>query len=217
LRLERTGALLDYLERYGEVPLPPYIGRAANAADASRYQTLYARHPGAAAAPTAGLHFDGAMLDSLASAGIAIAYVTLHVGAGTFQPVESEDLTRHTMHAERYRIPRRRPRPSRRRAHGAGASSPSERRACARWNHPRRRMETSRRVKPKRGSSSRRAIVSAPSTGSSPTSICRSRRCWYSVAAFTGYTNIRAAYAHAIAQRYRFFSYGDAMLLERDP
>jgi S-adenosylmethionine:tRNA ribosyltransferase-isomerase len=105
LRLGGRRPLFDYLERHGDVPLPPYIARAADAADASRYQTVYARHPGAAAAPTAGLHFDEAMLDELAAAGIATAFVTLHVGAGTFQPVESEDLAAHRMHAERYRIP----------------------------------------------------------------------------------------------------------------
>src|SRR5580765_402259 len=106
LRLEGIASLDDYLERCGNVPLPPYIARAADEADAERYQTVYARHPGAAAAPTAGLHFDDAMLAALASAGVESAYVTLHVGAGTFQPVESEDLARHTMHAERYCIPR---------------------------------------------------------------------------------------------------------------
>src|SRR5207245_573573 len=94
----------EYLERHGEVPLPPYITRAAGEADAERYQTVYARHPGAAAAPTAGLHFDDAMLTALASAGVESAYVTLHIGAGTFQPVESEDLAQHAMHGERYRI-----------------------------------------------------------------------------------------------------------------
>ncbi len=105
LRIEGIASLFDYLERHGEVPLPPYIARAADRADQARYQTVYARHPGAAAAPTAGLHFDEAMIDGLAAAGVASAYVTLHVGAGTFQPVETEDLGHHRMHAEWYRIP----------------------------------------------------------------------------------------------------------------
>ena len=105
LRLAGVGSLFDYLERHGDVPLPPYIARPAAAVDAARYQTVYARHAGAAAAPTAGLHFDAPMLAALTGAGIASAFVTLHVGAGTFQPVETEDLAAHRMHAEWYRIP----------------------------------------------------------------------------------------------------------------
>jgi S-adenosylmethionine:tRNA ribosyltransferase-isomerase len=105
LRLDGTASLFDYLERHGQVPLPPYIARPPEAADAARYQTVYARHAGAAAAPTAGLHFDAPMLSSLAAAGVASAFITLHVGAGTFQPVETEDLAAHRMHSEWYRIP----------------------------------------------------------------------------------------------------------------
>ena len=105
LRFDGIVSLFDYLERHGEVPLPPYIARSPDATDAARYQTVYARHAGAAAAPTAGLHFDEAMLAGLAAAGVASAFVTLHVGAGTFQPVEAEDLAAHRMHAEWYRIP----------------------------------------------------------------------------------------------------------------
>ena len=96
-----TGPLVDWLDQHGEVPLPPYIGRSeggADAADKTRYQTVYARAPGAVAAPTAGLHFDAAMLAALADAGVATAWVTLHVGAGTFLPVQTEDLALHRMH-----------------------------------------------------------------------------------------------------------------------
>jgi S-adenosylmethionine:tRNA ribosyltransferase-isomerase len=99
LHLEGVDSLDDYLERHGDVPLPPYIARAARDADAERYQTVYARHAGRLRRRLPDLHFDDAMLAALARAGIEQAYVTLHVGAGTFQPVDSEDLTRHTMHA----------------------------------------------------------------------------------------------------------------------
>ena len=85
--------------------MPPYITRAPQPDDAERYQTVYARHPGAVAAPTAGLHFDSSMLERLRERGVAFAYVTLHVGAGTFQPVEVEDLAQHRMHGERFDIP----------------------------------------------------------------------------------------------------------------
>src|SRR6266567_2076664 len=95
LRFDADSPLDVYLERHGEVPLPPYIRRAAGTADSERYQTIYARHPGAVAAPTAGLHFDAAMIASLQARGVVIAYVTLHVGAGTFQPVRVDDLSKH--------------------------------------------------------------------------------------------------------------------------
>ena len=215
LRLDGIGSLFDYLDRHGAVPLPPYIARAAGAADASRYQTVYARHPGAAAAPTAGLHFDEAMLRSLADAGIASAYITLHVGAGTFQPVETENLADHRMHAEWYRI------------------SPEASAAVAAA-----RARGSRIVAV--GTTSLRALEAAGDDAGGVRAGEAETRLFVTpgyrfrvvgrlltnfhlprstllvlVAAFGGYENIRAAYAHAIAGRYRFFSYGDAMLLER--
>src|SRR5690606_15765841 len=95
---------LAYFERHGSMPLPPYIERAADESDAQRYQTVYAREPGAVAAPTAGLHFDEAMLERCRAAGVRSAYVTLHVGAGTFQPVRVDDLDQHRMHAERVAV-----------------------------------------------------------------------------------------------------------------
>ena len=97
--------VFDVLARHGEVPLPPYIRHDAAAEDESRYQTVYARAPGAVAAPTAGLHFDAALLDAMRAKGVTVASVTLHVGAGTFQPVRVEDLTQHVMHSEWYAIP----------------------------------------------------------------------------------------------------------------
>ena len=105
LRFDLPTTLAAYLEQHGAVPLPPYIARAPEPADAERYQTVYARHPGAVAAPTAGLHFDQPLLAALRARQVGFAYVTLHVGAGTFLPVESDDLSQHRMHSERFSIP----------------------------------------------------------------------------------------------------------------
>jgi S-adenosylmethionine:tRNA ribosyltransferase-isomerase len=217
LRLEGIASLFDYLEHHGAVPLPPYIARPVGAADAARYQTVYARHAGAAAAPTAGLHFDEAMLAALAGAGAALAYVTLHVGAGTFQPVETEDLARHRMHAERYRIPPEtvaaieaaRARSGRILAVGTTSLRALE---SAAENDGRVRegaAETRLFVTP---GYRFRVIDRLVTNFHLPKSTLLML-----VSAFAGYDNIRAAYAHAIAERYRFFSYGDAMLLERSP
>jgi S-adenosylmethionine:tRNA ribosyltransferase-isomerase len=104
LRFDLDTPLLDWLERHGEVPLPPYIARAAGEDDAERYQTVYARHAGAVAAPTAGLHFDQQTLEALQTRGVTLAFA-LHVGAGTFRPVEVDDIGLHRMHAERYEVP----------------------------------------------------------------------------------------------------------------
>jgi S-adenosylmethionine:tRNA ribosyltransferase-isomerase len=215
LRLAGTGPLVDYLERYGEVPLPPYIARAPRADDEARYQTVYARHPGAAAAPTAGLHFDEAMLAKLDAAGIATAFVTLHVGAGTFLPVETDDLSAHRMHAERYRIP--------------AATAAAIEGARARGGKVVAIGTTSLRALESAADESGRVRASEGETRLFITPGYRFRvvdrlltnfhlpksTLLMLVAAFAGYGNIRAAYAHAIAHRYRFYSYGDAMLLER--
>ncbi|MGH9261936.1 MAG: tRNA preQ1(34) S-adenosylmethionine ribosyltransferase-isomerase QueA, partial [Acidimicrobiales bacterium] len=106
LRFEGCDDVLALLERHGAVPLPMYIQRAAGERDAERYQTVYAREPGAVAAPTAGLHFDASLLQALRDRGIAVADLTLHVGAGTFQPVRAQDLSLHEMHGECYDVPR---------------------------------------------------------------------------------------------------------------
>ena len=105
LRFEGGADVMAILQQYGQLPLPPYITRVADDADEARYQTVYARHPGAVAAPTAGLHFDEAMLDLLRAQGVQLAYITLHVGAGTYQPVRAEIIAEHVMHSERYIIP----------------------------------------------------------------------------------------------------------------
>ncbi len=105
LQFLNDAPIYDLLEQYGHLPLPPYIAHAAESEDESRYQTVYAKHAGAVAAPTAGLHFDEAMLANIERMGVNTAYVTLHVGAGTFQPVKVDEISAHKMHSERYHIP----------------------------------------------------------------------------------------------------------------
>src|SRR6185312_12513079 len=211
LRFAITESLPEWLERHGEMPLPPYIARRADASDEARYQTVYARHPGAVAAPTAGLHFDAALLDALAAAGVATAQITLHVGAGTFQPVTHDDLARHRMHVERYDIPAAtvdaiagaRARRSRIVAVGTTTLRALEAAAGddglpkAGWN------ETALFVTPGYRFRTVDALVTNFHLPRSTLLML--------VSAFAGYDTIRAAYAHAIAARYRFFSYGDAM------
>ena len=209
--------ILDYLDRHGEVPLPPYITHEAVDDDSTRYQTVYARVPGAVAAPTAGLHFDEDTLAALRAKGATIASVTLHVGAGTFQPVRVDDVSQHVMHSEWYSVPE-----------ATVAAIAAARREGGRILAV--------------GTTALRALESAamgradgmPAAGSAETKLFvvpgyrfrvverlltnfhlpRSTLLML-VSAFAGVEPIRAAYAHAIAGRYRFFSYGDAMLLER--
>ena len=215
LRLEGIASFFDFLERHGEVPLPPYIARSAATEDEARYQTVYARHPGAVAAPTAGLHFDGAMLTALANAGIASAYVTLHIGAGTFAPVETEDLAKHRMHAEWYRIPAETvaaidaTHVRRGRIIAVGTTSLRALEAAADDNGRVRHGDAETQLFITPGYRFRvvdRLITNFHLPKSTLLML---------VSAFCGYARVRAAYAHAIAERYRFFSYGDAMLLER--
>lgn len=213
LRFALDLPLDQFLERHGEVPLPPYIARAADARDVERYQTVYARHPGAVAAPTAGLHFDEALLERLRERGIEFAFITLHVGAGTFLPVRSEELARHAMHGERYRVP----------------AATVERIARAR---------TAGRAVVAVGTTSARALEGAAADGTlregeGDTALFITPGYRFRivdklltnfhlpkstllmlVSAFAGYDQIRAAYAHAVRERYRFFSYGDATFLE---
>lgn len=214
LRFEATGPLDAWLERHGAMPLPPYIARAPSPADAERYQTVYAARPGAAAAPTAGLHFDQAMLDRLAARGVILARLTLHVGAGTFLPVRERDLDRHRMHRERYLVPeatvdaieRARDRGGRVLAVGTTTLRTLEA-AAAGGRLVAGEGETDLFVRP----GYRFRIVDRLLTNFH---LPRSTLLML-VSAFAGLEAIRAAYAHAIARRYRFFSYGDAMLLER--
>jgi S-adenosylmethionine:tRNA ribosyltransferase-isomerase len=214
LRLEAIGSLAEYLERHGEVPLPPYITRAAREADAERYQTVYARHPGAAAAPTAGLHFDDAMLAALARAGVQSAYLTLHVGAGTFQPVDSEDLTQHRMHAERYRIPPET-------AAAIAATRSRGGRIVAVGTTSLRLLETAARAGEIEPFSGATDIFITPGYQFRAVDVLMTNfhlprsTLFMLVAAFAGLERMREAYAHAIRSGYRFYSYGDASLLFR--
>ena len=209
---------LTLLERHGHVPLPPYITHADTADDERRYQTIFAARPGAVAAPTAALHFDAPLLEALTARGIATANITLHVGAGTFQPVRSDDIKGHRMHREWFDVPE------------------ATVQAIARTQAAGGRIVAV-------GTTTLRALESAAAfsdsggtlqAGSRDTDIFITPGFAFRVvdvlvtnfhlpkstllmlvSAFAGFEHIRALYAHAISERYRFFSYGDAMLLRR--
>ncbi|MBV2182198.1 MAG: tRNA preQ1(34) S-adenosylmethionine ribosyltransferase-isomerase QueA [Castellaniella sp.] len=207
-------AVLDLLERHGSVPLPPYITHRADSDDESRYQTVYADKPGAVAAPTAGLHFDEAMLDRLRAQGIDTAFVTLHVGAGTFQPVRVTHIRDHIMHAERYVVPAETLRKIREtRARGGrviavGTTSVRSLEAAAREGDGEHATEGDTRIFITPGY--RFAHVDALITNFHlPQSTLLML-----VSALAGMEPIRRAYEHAVQSRYRFFSYGDAMFIE---
>ena len=198
---------------HGHIPLPPYIERSDNEADLQRYQTVFAKNPGAVAAPTAALHFDEALLETIKAKGVKTATVTLHVGAGTFMPVKSESIAQHTMHAERYWVP----------------------------------LETQQAITDCKakggrvvavGTTTVRTLESWAQSGqdSGDTQIFITPGFDFKivdvlitnfhlpkstllmlVSAFTGYEKMMALYRHAISQQYRFFSYGDAMILKRQP
>jgi S-adenosylmethionine:tRNA ribosyltransferase-isomerase len=207
--------VLDVLARHGEVPLPPYITHPADPGDESRYQTVYARVPGAVAAPTAGLHFDEALFAALQAKGVATASVTLHVGAGTFQPVRVDDVAQHVMHSEWYGIPQAtvdaiaavKRRGGRVVAVGTTALRALESAAAAGGGLAAGISETRLFIVP----GYRFGVVDRLVTNFH---LPRSTLLML-VSAFAGIDTIRRAYAHAVAQRYRFFSYGDAMLLEK--
>lgn len=206
--------LEDWLEQAGHVPLPPYIKRADGPADRQRYQTVYARVPGAVAAPTAGLHFDAAILQQLEHRGIGSAFLTLHVGAGTFQPVRSDNLDAHVMHHESFEIGEE---------------------ACRKINETRRQggrvvavgttvvrtLEAAMgatEIRPRRGETDLfirpgypfRCVDALVTNFHLPESTLLMLVC-----AFAGHTATMSAYRHAIRERYRFYSYGDAMFISR--
>lgn len=214
LAFEGSDDVLSYLDRYGEVPLPPYIEHGADETDAARYQTVYARHPGAVAAPTAGLHFDRAILDALQARGAKLAYLTLHVGAGTFQPVRVDDVRDHVMHNERYHVPPET-------ADAVRAARAIGARVLAVGTTSLRALEASAadgEVRAGYGDTNLfivpgyrfRVVDRLVTNFHLPKSTLLML-----VSAFGGVENIRLAYAHAIEAGYRFFSYGDAMLIER--
>lgn len=276
--LEFEQPVLELLEQFGATPLPPYITHQPDDADDDRYQTIYAREPGAVAAPTAGLHFDQALFEQLDAAGIKRAFVTLHVGAGTFQPVRVNNLAEHIMHAEQYTVPTEtleaiaRARSLGGRVIAVGTTSVRSLESAARDNPDLAAQYFARTLFAKNTSFAQHAS-SAKNTALPPNSSMRATsnsgqptalnsgapqappehkgavtaqtgdtRLFITpgfdyqvvdamitnfhlpqstllmlVSAFIGLDPMRHAYQHAIEQRYRFFSYGDAMFLERNP
>ncbi|MGH8618219.1 MAG: tRNA preQ1(34) S-adenosylmethionine ribosyltransferase-isomerase QueA [Burkholderiales bacterium] len=222
LKFEFCDDVFALLEAHGAIPLPPYIEHLPDAEDSRRYQTVYAREPGAVAAPTAGLHFDEGLLERLRARGVTLAWLTLHVGAGTFQPVREDEVARHVMHSEWYRVPEE--------------TVAAIRAARARGGRVVAVGTTSLRALEAAAAGGELAAGGTPASGSGETNLFivpgynfqvvdrlvtnfhlpRSTLLML-VAAFGGADNVRRAYRHAVEQHYRFFSYGDAMLIERAP
>ncbi len=210
-RLRLSGDPYTLMERHGHVPLPPYIEHADTPEDAQRYQTVFAKHPGAVAAPTAALHFDEGVLAALQARGVHTAFVTLHVGAGTFQPVKVEDVRQHRMHREWYRIPTETLAALARTRRDGG-------RIVAVGTTTVRTLESWARTGATEGDTDIfitpgfdfRVVDALITNFHLPRSTLMML-----VSAFAGYDPIMALYRHAVQQRYRFFSYGDAMLLQR--
>lgn len=206
--------VLDMLDRIGHLPLPPYIARPDSPADKARYQTVFAREAGAVAAPTAGLHFTESLLDELRQSGVQVATLTLHVGAGTFQPVRVEKIAEHRMHAERARV-------SPQLVAQIAQVKASGGRVVAVGTTVVRSLETAARsgaLQPFEGETDIfitpgfefRVVDALITNFHLPQSTLLML-----ISAFAGYEATRAAYAHAVEQSYRFFSYGDAMFIER--
>lgn len=219
LCFEGTANVVDLLEQYGQLPLPPYITHTADVIDEARYQTIFARRPGAVAAPTAGLHFNDALLAAIRDMGVQIAYVTLHVGAGTFQPVRVQNLREHVMHSEQYVIPQEtvdaihRAREKEGRVIAVGTTSLRALESAA-------QQSAAQHGKLVAGAGETRIFIT-------PGYIFRvvdvlltnfhlpKTTLLMLVCSFGGTEHMLAAYRYAVAKRYRFFSYGDAMLIER--
>jgi S-adenosylmethionine:tRNA ribosyltransferase-isomerase len=215
----------ELLQAHGHVPLPPYIARESggqggdeNGEDEHRYQTMFAAHPGAVAAPTAALHFDAAVVEALAARGIERTAITLHVGAGTFQPVRSENLAAHVMHSERFEV--------------TAAAAAAIDGARARGGRIVAVGTTSLRALESAARGTAEGALLPAMRGDTDIFITPGFRfrvvdllltnfhlpkstLMMLVSAFAGHERVMALYRHAIAERYRFFSYGDAMLLER--
>jgi S-adenosylmethionine:tRNA ribosyltransferase-isomerase len=206
-----SGDPYTLMEQHGHVPLPPYIEHTDTAEDARRYQTVFARNPGAVAAPTAALHFDQQVLAALDARGVRRASVTLHVGAGTFQPVKTEDLAQHRMHSEWYEVP-----PETQQAIADLRSRGG--RLVAVGTTTVRTLESWAATGRDRGDTD---IFITPGFGFRQVDLMLTNfhlpksTLMMLVSAFAGYEQVMGLYRHAIAQGYRFFSYGDSMLLER--
>jgi S-adenosylmethionine:tRNA ribosyltransferase-isomerase len=227
-RVETPGDALEFFEAWGEVPLPPYIHRAADASDRERYQSIFAREKGAVAAPTASLHFDASLVARLDALGVGRAFVTLHVGAGTFQPLRTDDLDAHKMHAERVSV--------------SAATWDAIQRTRAAGGRVMAVGTTVVRALESTALQMREAVVSGADASAADAHVVTA---WSGetrlfirpgfkfqvvdamvtnfhlpestllmlVSAFAGRENVLAAYAHAVRERYRFFSYGDAMFV----
>ena len=214
LRFPAGEDLLALLERHGKLPLPPYIQRAAGEADESRYQTVYARELGSVAAPTAGLHFDDALLARIAERGAKCAWLTLHVGAGTFQPVRVDDLGEHQMHRERYVIPQET-------VDAIAATRAAGGRVIAVGTTSMRALEAAAQDGPLEAGSGETEIFILPGFHFQVVDALITNfhlpksTLMMLVSAFAGMDSIRRTYSHAVEQRYRFFSYGDAMFITR--
>ena len=214
LRFDGPGSVITQLEQYGHMPLPPYIERSDESQDRDRYQTVYAEKQGAVAAPTAGLHFDQKLLDMLADIGVSSSYITLHVGAGTFQPVRTEKISDHLMHAEYIEVGEdvveavKKARASGGRVIAVGTTSVRALESAA----------SSGELQPYTGDTDIfitpgyqfKAVDGLVTNFHLPESTLLMLVC-----AFAGYDNVMSAYHHAVENRYRFFSYGDAMFLLR--
>ena len=219
LRFLGETPLIQLLEAHGHMPLPPYIDREDESTDRERYQTVYARRAGAVAAPTAGLHFDEPLLEALAAKGVERAFVTLHVGAGTFQPVRVDDIREHVMHSEWLEV-------NEEVCAKVRAAQAAGRRVIAVGTTSVRCLESaclksgSGEIAPYRGETDIfiypgyqwRCVDALITNFHLPESTLLML-----VSSFAGYDTTLAAYAEAVAQRYAFFSYGDAMFLTRQP
>lgn len=212
LQFEEIRTVAEILETIGHIPLPPYIKREDSPLDRNRYQTVYARQLGAVAAPTAGLHFDEAMLERIRAMGIEMTFVTLHVGAGTFAPMRVEDVCQHVMHAEFVKVPAtvcEQVQAARRRGRRVVAIGTTSVRALE-------SASVAGEIKPFLGET--RLFITPGYRFRSVDALCTNFHLPAStllmlVCAFGGQEQVLAAYRHAVAQGYRFFSYGDAMFL----
>jgi S-adenosylmethionine:tRNA ribosyltransferase-isomerase len=214
LRFEGEELVHTLLERHGHLPLPPYITHAAEADDDERYQTVFAREPGAVAAPTAGLHFDDDMLQALCSKGASLAYVTLHVGAGTFKPVRTENIEEHVMHSERYTIPQVT-------VDAIAEAKAKGGRVIAVGTTSLRALESSAAGGELAAGSGETNIFIIPGYRFKVVDMLLTNfhlpksTLLMLVCAFGGMERLLDAYHYAVENEYRFFSYGDAMLIER--
>jgi len=214
LRFISDSTVLELLELYGALPLPPYITHKATTEDEERYQTVYSKNLGAVAAPTAGLHFNDTMLDTIKQKGVNIAYVTLHVGAGTFQPVRVENIHEHKMHSELYHIPQAT-------VDMIAATKKNGGKVTAIGTTAMRALESAAQHGELQAGEGETSIFITP--GYQFKVVDRLFTNFHLpkstllmlVSAFGGFELIKKAYAHAVAQKYRFFSYGDAMLIEK--